>query len=111
LLIDPNHFVLWIFSVYTVNCGLQIDVSQGSDIKDFFFLLFFKAEIQIKPEELEEGGGKLRTSHVSNEFCCPISTILDSDIPVAALQGSRTFGYALMEPMPDSKALKDTNWL
>ena len=80
-----NHFVLWIFS------------------------LFFKVEIQIEPEELEEGGGKLRTSRVSSEFCCPISTILDSDIPVAALEGSCTFGYALMEPMLDIKVLEGTN--
>ena len=57
-----------------------------------------KVEIRIEPEELEEGGGKLRTGCVSSKFCCPISAILDSDIPVAALEGGCTFGYALMEP-------------
>ena len=38
-----------------------------------------------------------------------ISAILNSDIPVAALEGGRTFGYALMEPMLDIKVLEGTN--
>lgn len=61
--------------------------------------------------EGSNGSGRRRVGHVSNEFCRPISVILDSDIPVAALEGGRTFGHTSMKPTSGSKALGGTNWL
>lgn len=57
--------------------------------------------------EGSNGSGKRHVGPVSNEFCCPISVILESDIPVAALEG----GHTSMEPMSGNKALESTNWL
>lgn len=44
-------------------------------------------------------------------FCCLVSAILDSDMPVLVLEGGHTFGHTSMESMPDSKPEEDTNRL
>jgi hypothetical protein len=61
--------------------------------------------------ETRRDAGELGTGRVSSEFYRPVSAILDSDVPVAALEGGHTFGHTSMESMPDSKALEETDRL